>query len=124
MSSPNQPNLEQPSIDPDWRSDLQELSTAEDFLHFFAVEYTEHTLHVNRLHVLQRFHHYLATDSGIDSGSPTEQWNAYRKWLTRAYQDFVESDARTEKVFRVFQHPGGCHDFVSIDSLACRASKR
>ena len=72
-----------PTIDSAWRSDLQELATAEDFLEFFAVEYEEPTVHVNRLHILQRFHQYLAADASIDTGSPTDQWNAYRKWLVR-----------------------------------------
>jgi hypothetical protein len=43
--------------------------------------------------------------------------------LARAHQDFVESDAQTEKVFRVFQQPGGCHDFVPIASLATSARR-
>jgi len=40
--------------------ELAELSSAEDFLEFFGVEYDPSVVHVNRLHILQRFHDYLA----------------------------------------------------------------
>ena len=39
--------------------DLQDLSSAEEFLNYFGVAYDPHVVHVNRLHILQRFHDYL-----------------------------------------------------------------
>jgi len=82
--------------------DLDELSSAEDFLDYFEVPYEASIVHVNRLHILQRFHDYLdALDSMPDEESA--QRAVYREWLTRAYADFVESDAATEKVFKVFR---------------------
>lgn len=81
--------------------DLDELSSAEDFLEYFSVPYDAAVVHVNRLHILQRFHDYLdrLDEMPEDEGA---QRAVYRQWLTRAYGDFVESDALTEKVFRVF----------------------
>ena len=40
--------------------DLDELSSAEDFLDYFGVEYLPSVVHVNRLHILQRFHDYMS----------------------------------------------------------------
>jgi hypothetical protein len=59
----------------------------------------------------------LATHPDIDPTAARQRWIACRRWLARAHQDFIESDARTEKVFRVFHTSAGCHAFVSIDSL-------
>lgn len=82
--------------------DMDELSSAEDFLEYFEVPYDPTVVHVNRLHILQRFHDYLE-----QLGDLPEQEDAqrvvYTDWLSRAYGDFVDSDAQTEKVFKVFR---------------------
>jgi nitrogenase-stabilizing/protective protein len=80
---------------------LDELESAEDFLSFFSVAFEPAVVHVNRLHILQRFHDYL-DDAGEMPAEPAARFAAYAALLARAYQDFVTSDARTEKVFRVF----------------------
>jgi len=106
----------------DWEDDLEDLSAAEDFLQYFQIPYVESVVHVNRLHILQRYHNYLrqATDSMPEEGAA--RWVVYQRLLERAYQDFVESDALTEKVFQVFHNTGGCHSFVSIESLEVKKS--
>ncbi|MCG6942803.1 MAG: nitrogenase-stabilizing/protective protein NifW [Thiohalocapsa sp.] len=81
---------------------LDELESAEDFLVFFGVDFDPAVVHVSRLHILQRFHDYL-DDAGDLSAEPAARYAAYAALLNRAYQDFVTSDARTEKVFRVFR---------------------
>lgn len=78
---------------------LAELESAEDFLDYFEVAYDPALVQVNRLHILQRFHDYL-TEAG--PRHEPERRERYTQLLTRAYHDFVASDARTEKVFRVF----------------------
>ncbi len=82
--------------------DMDELSSAEDFLEYFEVPYDPAVVHVNRLHILQRFHDYLE-----QLGDLPEQEDAqhvvYADWLSRAYGDFVDSNAQTEKVFKVFR---------------------
>lgn len=85
-----------------FEDDLEDLESAEDFLQYFAISYEQSIVHVNRLHILQRFHDYL--QKAADSMPADEQAKraVYSKLLERAYQDFVESDAQTEKVFKVF----------------------
>ena len=100
---------------------LEELVSAEDFLEFFAVPYEPSVVHVNRLHILQRFHDYLAKQAPNLPPEEDAQHGIYRLWLERAYQDFVESNSITEKVFAVFQNQaqpgGGMSSFVSLDKV-------
>jgi nitrogenase-stabilizing/protective protein len=86
----------------DFELDLDELSSAEDFLTYFGVEFEPSVVQVNRLHILQRFHDYLdqAEPMPEDAG---QRFARYADLLRGAYGDFVISDARTEKVFRVFR---------------------
>ena len=87
--------------DEDFELDLDELASAEDFLDYFGIEYEPAVVHVNRLHILQRFHDYLA---GVEEmpAETAKRWALHADLLAGAYQDFVTSDAVTEKVFRVF----------------------
>ncbi|WP_455218913.1 nitrogenase-stabilizing/protective protein NifW [Kaarinaea lacus] len=96
---------------------LEELSSAEDFLNYFEVEYEPSVVHVNRLHILQRFNEYISqTENMLPEGDEAKK-EIYARLLTRAYQDFVESDALTEKVFKVFHMHEPQETFVSLDSL-------
>ena len=47
----------------------------------------------------------------------------YRELLAQAYQDFVQSDAATEKVFKVFQDAGG-QQHVSLSKLRDSLAER
>lgn len=96
--------------------DLDELSSAEDFLEYFGVPYDAGVVHVNRLHILQRFHDYLDDLDGMP-GDEDAQRAVYAEWLTRAYADFVESDAQTEKVFRVFRMNEPVHVEIPLTDL-------
>ncbi len=82
--------------------ELTELESAEDFLQYFALDYQPSVVHVNRLHILQRFHNYLQQAQDSMPADDAAMKEVYRRLLQRAYQDFVESDAQTEKVFKVF----------------------
>ncbi|MEZ5581845.1 MAG: nitrogenase-stabilizing/protective protein NifW [Candidatus Competibacteraceae bacterium] len=92
---------------------MAELESAEDFLQYFEIAFDPAVVQVNRLHILQRFHDYLK------KGTPPEDEAAlrayYTQWLQQAYQDFVTSDARTEKVFKVFRD-NPREVFVPLDS--------
>jgi nitrogenase-stabilizing/protective protein len=81
---------------------LSELETAEEFLDYFAVPYEPAVVQINRLHILQRFHDYLRAGEIARSSDNTDLRMHYAMCLQRAYQDFVDSDALTEKVFKVF----------------------
>ena len=97
---------------------FDELSSAEDFLDYFAVDYDASVVHVNRLHILQRFHDYIKR-AGEDTFPDDEEASKaqYKQLLEKAYHDFVESDAITEKVFKVFRMQEAGKAFVSIDQL-------
>jgi len=96
---------------------MQELSTAEEFLEFFGIPYEPAMVQVNRLHILQRFHDYIEANSAERPGNEDGQHAFYRGWLARAYQDFVESDARTEKVFKVFHRGDPRSVFVPLADI-------
>ena len=95
-----------------FEDDIQNLDSAEDFLDYFDVPYDAAVVHVKRLHILQRFHDYLARQEADKEPS----YEAYRRWLVRAYEDFLTSDAQTEKVFAVFQRADGS-SFVPLSEL-------
>ena len=99
----------------DFEDDLSELESAEDFLNYFEVPFEQKVVHVNRLHILQRFHNYLsAVSMPTDEGSLRD---IYLNALSRAYDDFVNSDAKTEKVLKVYQRMEGMST-VSLDQIS------
>lgn len=103
--------------------DLDELSSAEDFLEYFGIAFDAAVVHVNRLHILQRFHDYIAAlaPAPQDDG---ERRSVYADLLQRAYDDFVNSDAITEKVFKVFRMHEPQQAFVPLSDLrGTRASQ-
>ena len=73
-------------------------------------------MHVNRLHILKRFYQYLHRATDLQGLNEVEMFRRYREMLLQAYQDFVKSDAVTEKVFKVFQDATG-QQTVSVASL-------
>lgn len=96
---------------------LMELSAAEDFLEYFKIDYDPHVVHVNRLHILQRFHDYIAKAGPIPEKAD-EAFAFYAQLLRQAYEDFVRSDALTEKVFKVFHMHGPHTAFVPLSALS------
>ncbi len=100
----------------DFLDDMDDLVSAEDFLEYFEIDFDQKVVHVNRLHILQRFHDYLskAEETPGDEAALREH---YKMHLEKAYSDFVESNALTEKVFKVFHMHGPQETFVSIDTL-------
>ena len=94
---------------------LEELSSAEDFLNYFEVEYDQSVVHVNRLHILQRFHDYLNKAEDMIPSDEEQCRKVYKALLENAYNDFVTSDALTEKVFKVFKTHGPQANFISLE---------
>jgi len=98
---------------------LDELESAEDFLNYFGVPFDPAVVHVSRLHILQRYHDYLAKE-GEPQGDEAGRRAAYQGLLQRAYQDFVESTPQDEKVFKVFRMHEPQVAFVPVESLLIR----
>lgn len=96
--------------------DMEDLVSAEDFLEYFSIDYDQAIVHVNRLHILQRFHDYLSQVESLPE-EETALRSLYTDLLKGAYQDFVTSDAQTEKVFKVFHMHEPQQTFVPLNDL-------
>ena len=96
---------------------LEDLESAEDFLNYFGIPFDQKVVHVNRLHILQRFHNYMAKTGGLPEDEGARR-SAYTALLARAYEDFVNSDAQTEKVFKVFHMNEPQTAFVPLTSIS------
>ncbi len=94
---------------------MEELSSAEEFLAFFGVDFDASIVQVNRLHILQRFHDYLAHNPAPE-GDESSRREHFRRFLELAYTDFTHSDALTEKVFAVFRKASGTA-FVPLGAI-------
>ena len=102
---------------------LKTLSSAEDFLQFFAVPYEQSVVNVSRLHILKRFFQYIRQQNPQTPLDDINVYTAYRGILLRAYEDFVTSTPAQEKVFKVFQDTEG-RQHVSLDSLKASMAQR
>jgi nitrogenase-stabilizing/protective protein len=96
---------------------MEELESAEDFLQYFELNYDQSIVHVNRLHILQRFHDYLNKGAEQMPEDEDSKKQVYKQLLARAYGDFVESDAQTEKVFKVFKMGEPQTVFISLGDI-------
>jgi len=94
---------------------MDDMVSAEDFLDYFGVEYDASVVHVNRLHILQRFHNYLSKKTLPEAEDARRA--VYVTALEQAYQDFVKSDALTEKVFKVFHMHEPQTKFVPLTAI-------
>jgi len=101
----------------DFDEDMEELSSAEDFLEYFGIPFEQSVVHVNRLHILQRFHDYLSAETGLNTLPVADRYTKHKFLLAKAYADFIDSDAQTEKVFKVFHMNEPQTGFVSVDDL-------
>lgn len=102
---------------------MKTLSAAEDFFDFFAVPFDPQIVRVNRLHILQRLRQYLQRDAELDLQDDLTLYCRMRDHLAQAYRDFVHSDARREKVFKVFQEADGSRA-VSLTTLRDKVAPR
>lgn len=100
---------------------MEDLESAEDFLNYFSIAFDQKVVHVNRLHILQRFHNYIAKTGALPDDEGARR-SAYAALLARAYEDFVNSDAQTEKVFKVFRMNEPQTAFVPLTSISLAGS--
>lgn len=101
---------------------LATLSSAEDFLGYFAIDFDEHAVHVHRLHILKRFYQYLRQQPDLAALDENGLHERYRGLLQRAHDDFLTSTAAREKVFKVFQDAEG--GSVGLDQLSATLPSR
>ena len=95
--------------------DMEDLVSAEDFLNYFEIPFDETTINVYRLHILQRYHDYLSqAELSEDQAERREQ---YKQILIQAYTSFIDSDAKTEKVLKIYKNLGPQSTFVSMDQI-------
>jgi nitrogenase-stabilizing/protective protein len=94
---------------------LSGLSSAEEILAHLGVAYDERVVQVNRLHILQRFHQYLQRERSLEALDAAAARERARALLQRAHDDFVDSTAAREKVFKVFRDPSTAA--ISFDTL-------
>lgn len=95
---------------------MKELAAAEEFLEYFGIAYEPSVVQVNRLHILQRFHNYIGKAGTLPEVVAARRV-VYATLLQQAYQDFVKSDALTEKVFKVFHMHEPQTRFVPLSSI-------
>jgi len=89
-------------FDADLEDDLSELEGAEDFLNYFDIAFEPTVVHAYRLHILQRYHDYIVKVE-TPPANERERKALYAELLSKAYQDFVESDPKTEKVLQIYK---------------------
>lgn len=95
--------------------DMEDLVSAEDFLNYFDIPYDETTVNVYRLHILQRYHDFIRqAELAEDQFERREQ---YKNILISAYASFLDSDAKTEKVLKIYKNLGPQSTFVSMDEV-------
>ncbi len=102
---------------------MQKFSAAEEFLDFLGVDYVPQVVQVNRLHILKRFQQYLGRDPVPEGLPEADERAAYKDRLQQAYQDFVQSNAVVEKVFKVFQDKAGVQT-ISVNKVKQSLSER
>jgi nitrogenase-stabilizing/protective protein len=99
---------------------FQQLTTAEEYLQFFDIEYDPQFVNVNRLHILKQFSLLIKeVDETFPDVSEAEKLEKYRLALEEAYQVFLTSSPLETKLFKVFQTKP--KNFVSIDDLTQKA---
>lgn len=82
-------------------SDLQGLSSAEDFFHYLKLPYEAAALSPNRLHILKLMGQYLK--KADLSGSDESIWQAARDTLEAAYADILAKGPLGARVMQVLK---------------------
>lgn len=104
--------------------DFRRLTTAEEYLAFFAIPCDPQVVSVNRLHILKRFAQYMdQADAAGGDLSEAERLDRYREAMERAYRDFLSGTALDYRLFKVLKERTP-EAFVPLSALAERAGER
>ncbi|MBP0019201.1 MAG: nitrogenase-stabilizing/protective protein NifW [Cyanobacteria bacterium SBLK] len=84
-------------------AEFKKLVNAEDYLQFFAIEYDEKFVNVNRLHILKQFSLLIEEVNRVfpDLGE-AEKLEKYCESLKQAYGVFASKSPLETKLFKVF----------------------
>lgn len=97
-------------------ADFQKLTTAEDYLQFFDINYDQQFVNINRLHILKQFSLLIKeVDEAFPDVSEEEKLEKYGMALAEAYEVFLTSSPLETKLFKVFQTKP--KNFVSVNDL-------
>ncbi|QDZ38847.1 nitrogenase-stabilizing/protective protein NifW [Euhalothece natronophila Z-M001] len=97
-------------------ADFQKLTTAEDYLQFFEIDYDQQFVNINRLHILKQFSLLIKeVDEAFPDVSEEEKLEKYGMALAEAYEVFLTSSPLETKLFKVFQNKP--KNFVSVNDL-------
>ncbi len=84
-------------------STFKTLTTAEEYLEFFAIPYDQHFVNVNRLHILKQFSLLIReVNKAFPDLEETEILDKYKSALTEAYEVFLTRSPLETKLFKVF----------------------
>lgn len=84
--------------------DFNRLTTAEDYLEYFQIDYDAQFVNINRLHILKKFSELIReVDSHFSELTETEKLEKYREALQQAYEVFLTASPLETKLFKVFQ---------------------
>lgn len=98
------------------------LSTAEEYLQFFEINYDPQFVNVNRLHILKQFSLLIKkVDEAFPDLSEAERLEKYQMALAEAYEVFMTSSPLETKLFKVFQDKP--KNFVSLNDVTEKAEE-
>ena len=101
---------------------FQNLTTAEEYLQFFEINYDPQFVNVNRLHILKQFSLLIKkVDEAFPDLSEAERLEKYRMALAEAYEVFMTSSPLETKLFKVFQDKP--KNFVSLNDVTEKAEE-
>lgn len=99
---------------------FKKLVDAEDYLKFFAIEYDQEFVNINRLHILKQFSVLIdEVDRVFPDATESEKLDKYGSAFAEAYELFKTSSPLETKLFKVFNEKP--KNFVSLDDLAKKA---
>ncbi len=83
---------------------FKKITDAEQYFQFFELEYDQHFVNVNRLHILKKFSLLIeAIDETFTELDEQEKLSKYGEALAEAYELFKSKTSLDTKLFKVFQ---------------------
>ena len=95
--------------------EVDELETAEEFLHHFAVAFDPEQVRVSRLHIMHQFHTRLQRMTLSVALPEADRFALAQQLLTESYQQFHQQEARVNSSLQVYQRLEPC--FIPISAL-------